>query len=330
MKQPSGQRILSGLQPSGNIHLGNYLGAIKQWLALQDNNTAYFCIVDLHAITVPYQPAQLPARILDTAALYLAAGVDSGRSTIFVQSHVPAHTELAWLLGTMTPLGDLSRMTQFKEKEARSKTSSSLGLFAYPVLQAADILLYQASLVPVGEDQVQHLELARGIAKRFNNKFGPTFTVPEAFVSNSTARIMSLTDPTKKMSKTDGHKSYLALTDDPDTIRQKISAAVTETEPIISFTRSGPAVKNLLTIYQALSEQPAAQIEQTFAGGGYQEFKAALAELLIKKLAPLRKRYAELRADETPLLKLLNAGASRAAKTATATLASAKQAMGLS
>src|SRR3989344_266273 len=246
---PRGKTILSGIQPSGELHLGNYLGAIKQWVELQQDSTAYFCIVDLHAITVPYSPAELSERVLATAAIYLACGVDPEKSVIFIQSHVPAHAELAWLLGTTTPLGELNRMTQFKDKAAKQGTET-LGLFAYPVLQAADILLYQADLVPVGEDQIQHLELARDIAKRFNNKFGEVFTVPKAHVNKNTARIMSLTEPTKKMSKSDNARSYIALTDEPDTIRKKIASAVTETKPGFSFERSGPAVKNLLAIYQ--------------------------------------------------------------------------------
>lgn len=329
MKQPNGQRILSGIQPSGIIHLGNYLGAIKQWVALQENNTAYFCIVDLHAITVPYDPKTLPDRILDAAALYLAAGLDPERSTIFVQSRVPAHAELAWLLGTITPLGKLSRMTQFKEKEAKYQRSANLGLFAYPVLQAADILLYQADTVPVGEDQTQHLELTRDIAKRFNNKLGQVFTVPRPHINMNTARILSLTNPAKKMSKSDEPKSYIALTDDPDAIRAKISSAVTETEPIFSFTKSPPAVRNLLTIYQAFSEEEPKAIEQQFAGGGYGAFKQALAELLTAKLTPIRERYTKLRADELLLQRVLAEGQERAAAAANEMLARVRAAMGL-
>ncbi|MBI4022378.1 MAG: tryptophan--tRNA ligase [Candidatus Andersenbacteria bacterium] len=329
MQQPNGLTIFSGLQPSGVIHLGNYLGAIKQWIALQDNNTAYYCIVDLHAITVPYEPAELPARILDAAALYLAAGLDPAISTIFVQSHVPAHTELAWLLSPSTPLGELSRMTQFKEKEAKHHASATLGLLAYPILQAADILLYQTDLIPVGEDQVQHIELARNIAKRFNNKFGRVFTVPEAFVNKTTARIMSLTDTSKKMSKSDNPKSYLALTDDADTIRQKINSAVTGTKPVLSFEKSGPAIQNLLRIYQAFSQEEPAAIEQKFTGQGYQSFKAALAELLATKLAPIRQRFRELRADENGLRNILAAGQDKAQAAANQTLTVAKEKMGL-
>src|SRR3989344_8462789 len=222
--------IFSGIQPSGTLHIGNYLGALKQWVELQENNTAYFCIVDLHAITVPYDVERLPEHILNAAAAYLAAGVDPNKSTIFVQSHVPAHAELAWLLGTTTPQGELGRMTQYKDKSTKQKESGTLGLFAYPVLQAADILLYQTNIVPVGEDQKQHIELTRDIAKRFNNKFSEVFTIPEAYINGSpdrlaspkpsaqAGRIMSLTDPTRKISKSDEGKSYIALTDAPDII----------------------------------------------------------------------------------------------------------------
>lgn len=330
MANPKNKIVFSGLQPSGTVHIGNYLGAIKQWVPLQENNTAYFCIVDEHAITVPYDIASLPATVLNTVALYLAAGLDPAKSTIFVQSHVPAHTQLAWLLATQTPLGELNRMTQYKEKSAKQQDRASLGLFAYPVLQAADILLYQTNIVPVGEDQIQHIELTRDIAKRFNNKFGPVFTVPDALVNKHTARIMSLTDPTKKMSKSDDSaKSYIALTDTPDEIRKKISAAVTETQPLFSFTQSGPAVKNLLMIYQAFSDQPAADIEKEFVSVGYQEFKTALADLIINHLAPLQEKFRSFRADETYLRDLLSAGAKQATLKSAATLKKVEDLMGL-
>ncbi|MCH8748347.1 tryptophan--tRNA ligase [Patescibacteria group bacterium] len=329
MNLPSGQTILSGIQPSGVLHLGNYLGAIKQWVALQDNNTAYYCIVDEHAITVPYDKEKLPEYILDTAATYLAAGLDPTKSTVFVQSHVPAHTELAWLLGTLTPLGELKRMTQFKEKENKQQAESNLGLFAYPVLQAADILLYQADLVPVGEDQTQHIELTRDIAKRFNNKFGESFTIPKAYLPEGTSRIMSLSDPTAKMSKSDLDKSYIALTDEPDAIRQKIKSAVTETEPVISFTKSGPAVQNLLQIYEAFSQLSRPAIEEKLSTGGHQKLKESLADIIIEHLQPLQEKYADLRSDETALKKVLAAGAAKANEVASKTLHLVKEKMGL-
>lgn len=321
--------VLSGIQPSGTLHLGNYLGAIKEWVALQDNHKCFYCIVDLHAITVPYNPATLPDRVLDAFALYLAAGVDPGQSTIFVQSHVPAHAELAWLLATQTPFGELSRMTQFKDKISQQADQATLGLFAYPTLMAADILLYQANLVPVGEDQKQHLELVRDTAERFNNRFGQAFTVPQPHISATTARIMSLTDPEKKMSKSDSAKSYISLTDEPDVIRQKIMAAVTETKPIFSFSKSEPAVKNLLVIYQALSEQDQKEIESRFKNSGYQEFKEALAELIIAKLSPIQAKYKELRQSDDELRVLLGRGKHHAEQVANQTLRVVKERMGL-
>jgi tryptophanyl-tRNA synthetase len=328
MDLPKNKIIFSGVQPSGTLHIGNYLGALKQFVALQENNTAYYCIVDEHAITVPYEPAQLPERVHDAAALYLACGIDPEKSIIFVQSHVGAHTELGWLLGTMTPFGDLKRMTQFKEKSTKQATAS-LGLFSYPVLMAADILLYKTEVVPVGEDQVQHIELTRSIAKRFNGHYGDILTIPEVFLDKSAARIMSLTDPTKKMSKSDTDKSYIALTDEPDTIRAKIKSAVTETEPVFSFKESGPAVKNLLTIYQALSGEEPEAIEQKFNGRGYKEFKEALAELVVEKLTPIREKYQELRKDDTTLRLILGKGKTKAEQVANDTLRQVKEKMGL-
>ncbi len=333
------QVIFSGIQPSGTLHLGNYLGALKQWVELQTGNTAYFCIVDQHAITVPYEPAELPKRVLDAAAMYIAAGIDPEQSTIFVQSHVGAHTELGWLLATITPYGDLSRMTQFKDKAQKQQTNTTLGLFAYPALMAADILLYQTNQVPVGEDQVQHVELTRSIAKRFNNKFGEVFTIPQVMLNKTArpdgqgslgaARIMSLADPVKKMGKSDPAPSYIALTDPPETIRKKIMSAVTETEPVFSFESSGPAVKNLLNIYAALSQEEHAAIEQRFAGKGYKDFKEALAELVIEKLSPLQEKFMALRQDETKLKEMLASGAAKASAVAQKTLTNVKQKMGL-
>ncbi len=329
MSNEASKIVFSGIQPSGTLHIGNYLGALKQWVTLQDKHTAYFCIVDEHAITVPYDPTTLHEQVLAVAALYLACGLDPDRSTIFVQSHVAAHTELAWLLATIAPFGDLSRMTQFKDKATKQQTATSLGLFAYPVLMAADILLYNAHLVPVGEDQTQHIELARALAERFNNRFGEVFTVPQAMVNKETARIMSLSDPLKKMSKSDVAKSYVSLTDDADTIRQKIKTAVTETDPVISFTTSGPAVKNLLTIYQAFSGATSETIEEKFASRGYKEFKEALAELLVRKLQPIQAKYKELREDDSDLRIILGRGAVHARHVANQTLNTVKEKMGL-
>lgn len=329
MDLPKSKTILSGIQPSGTLHLGNYLGALRQWVALQEHNTTFYCIVDQHAITVDYDPSVLQRRILDAAAIYIAAGLDPEKSVIFVQSQVPAHTELGWLLSTITYMGELSRMTQYKDKESRSKTESSLGLFAYPVLMAADILLYQADLVPVGEDQVQHIELTRDIAKRFNNKFGEVFTIPAAHIQKETARIMSLSDPARKMSKSDEEKSYIAITDKPDVIRKKIMSAVTETEPVFSFAQSGPAVKNLLSIYKALSEKSEEEIETQFVGKGYKEFKESLAELVVESLAPIQKKYDALCSEDHELRVTLARGAHKAQEVANRTLHLVKEKMGL-
>jgi tryptophanyl-tRNA synthetase len=364
METPQGKTILSGIQPSGNLHLGNYLGAIKQWVALQADNDAYFCIVDLHAITVPYNPAELQTRILDAAAMYLACGVDPGKSTIFVQSHVPAHAELAWLLGTITHFGELSRMIQFKTKSnelrelvatatqreaqesgiedpiqflkenpkvtsiLRNESSPTLGLLAYPVLQAGDILLYQADIVPVGEDQVQHIELTRDIARRFKNLFvEKTFKIPKAYLKKGNARIMSLTNPTKKMSKSDNAKSYIALTDEPESIRKKIMAAVTETD--FNILNDTPSINNLRTIYHILSEDTLEHIDRKFSGKGYKEFKEGLAELIVNELEPIRKRFHEIRGGEAALRQTLESGREKAAATANKTLQAVKAKMGL-
>jgi tryptophanyl-tRNA synthetase len=329
MDLPANKTILSAVQPSGVLHIGNYLGALKQWVELQRDNTAYYCIVDEHAITVPYEPAELPSRVLDTTALYVAAGIDPTKSIIFVQSQVPAHTELSWILATITPFGELNRMTQFKDKSKKQAENTSAALFTYPVLMTADILLYQADLVPVGEDQLQHLEFARELARRFNSRFGDVFTVPAPFINKQSARIMSLTDPEKKMSKSDAPSSYIALTDAPDIIRKKIKSAVTETEPVFSFENSGPAVKNLLNIYAAFSGEETATIEQKFSGKGYKEFKEALAEVIIEKLTPLQTTFATLRQDEKKLKEILNRGREQANQVANKTLSAVKEKMGL-
>lgn len=328
---PSNKTIFSGIQPSGNLHIGNYLGAIKQWVQLQQNNAALFCVVDQHAITVPYEPKELQSRILDAAAIYLAAGVNPEKSIVFVQSHVAAHTELAWLLSTCTPYGNLTRMTQFKGKSKKlsSKDAISLALFSYPVLMAADILLYNTNVVPVGEDQVQHIELARDIAERFNKQYGPVFTMPEAYIPQETARIMSLTDPKKKMSKSDGEKTYIALTDTADTIKKKIASAVTDTDPIFSFKKSGPAVQNLLAIYKAFSGKEEQDIEKAFEGKGYKEFKESLAKTIIDALSPIQEKYKTLREDDMDLRFTLGRGMHRAQQIANSTLHQVKEVMGI-
>lgn len=338
MEIPQGKTIFSGVQPSGSLHIGNYLGAIAEWVKMQEGNTTFFCIVDEHAITVPYDSSQLQQRILDTAAMYLAAGIDPAKSVIFVQSHVTAHTELAWLLATITPYGNLTRMTQFKDKSKKhsSKDVVSLALFAYPVLMAADILLYNTNIVPVGEDQTQHIELARDIAERFNARYKPIFTLPEAYIAKNTARIMSLKSPNQKMSKSDDEKSYIALTDAPETIKDKIAGAVTDTEAIFSFKTSdpagrvgGPAVQNLLAIYKAFSGKEEQDIEKEFVGKGYKEFKDTLAETIITSLTPMQEKYKAIRSDDTDLRFTLGRGMHRAQQVANATLHHVKEAMGL-
>ncbi len=322
-------RIFSGIQPSGSLHIGNYLGAMKEWVRLSQNSDAFFCIVDEHAITVPYEPKDLPDRVLQTAAWYLAAGINPDHSIIFVQSHVPAHTELAWLLMSVTPFGELSRMTQFKDKSLKQADHTSAALFNYPVLMAADILLYDTDTVPVGEDQVQHLELTRDLATLFNKRFGETFKIPRTHLTSQAARIMSLTDPTKKMSKSDQPKSYIALNDDANTIRKKIMSAVTETEPVFSFKNSGPAVTNLLNIYQAFSDESVTAIEEKFAGSTYKDFKTALADLIIASLSPLQTKYQTLRTEDDKLRILLGRGMHQAQAYAQQTLSRVKTKMGL-
>lgn len=326
---PKNKVIFSGLKPSGDMHLGNYLGALTQWLMLQEHNTAYYCVVDLHAITVPYDSAELSRHVLDTAAMYLALGIDPEKSVLFIQSHVPAHTELAWLLGVMTPYGELTRMTQFKDAYLEKKHNVSLGLFSYPILMAADILLYHADVVPVGEDQLQHIELTRTIADRFNRKFAGLFAVPQPFINTATARIMSLSNPERKMSKSDDAQGCILLMDNPDVIRTKIMRAVTETEPVFSFTNSGPAVRNLLNMYKGLNNIDKQDIEQMFEDKGYKDFKESLADLVISTLRPIQERYTAIRSNESDLKAILERGRQRANIVAAHTLMTVKTVMGL-
>lgn len=323
------RRVFSAIQPSGDLHIGNYLGALRQWVALQDTgNTCTFSIVDFHAITVPYDPKRLPETSLKTAALLLAVGIDPKKSVVFFQSHVPAHTEAAWLLTTITPVGALERMTQYKEKTARQK-SIGAGLLNYPILMAADILLYETDLVPVGEDQKQHLEFARALARTFNRRFGETLKEPRAFVIHETARIMSLQDPARKMSKSDPLTSVLALWDSPETIQRKLRSAVTDSGTAINPKKLGPALINLLGIYAAFAERTVAAVADDFAGRGYAVFKQALADLLVDRLTPLRMRALALLEDRARLQVTLTDGATRAATTANTTLARMKDRMGL-
>jgi tryptophanyl-tRNA synthetase len=323
-------RIFSGIQPTGVIHIGNYLGALRQWVELQEKNECIFCIVDLHALTAPFDPKSLQDLILEKAVIYLAAGIDPEKSIIFIQSQVREHAELCWLLNTVTPVGDLTRMTQYKEKAKKFKANLNAGLLNYPILMAADILLYQTDLVPVGEDQKQHVELARTIAKRFNQKFGQTFKIPEVKLPKTGARIMSLQQPTKKMSKTDKPESYLGLFDEPEEIKAKISKAVTDTGRVIKYNpKAKPGISNLLTIYSLFSGKSIKELENKFKSKGYAEFKKSLTELLVNSLEPFRRKRKELLSREVYVKEILNAGAKRARVIAQSTLEDAKKKMGL-
>lgn len=327
-------RTVSGIQPTGNLHLGNYLGAIKNWVKLQDQSECLFFLADLHAITVPNDPTELTANCRDMTAALIAAGVDTQKSILFNQARVPGHAELAWLLICNTPMGWLDRMTQFKEKSGKHKQRSSLGLYGYPVLQAADVLIYQATHVPVGEDQKQHLELARDIATKFNNDTNEdVFTLPEPYIGETAARIMSLRDGAAKMSKSDpSDLSRINMTDDNDMIAKKIKKARTDAEPIpdlMAGLEGRAEAKNLVGIYAALADCTPQSVVDEFAGQGFGAFKPALAELAVAKLSPIRDRYQQLRADENGIDAILKDGAERAQALAQPTVDKAYAALGL-
>lgn len=323
-------RVFSGIRPTGEIHIGNYLGAIKNWVPLQNKADCVFCIVDLHGITTPYNPKKLQENILELALTYLAAGLNPKKCLFFVQSQVKEHTELAWLLGTITPAAELQRMTQFKEKTKKHPESINAGLLNYPVLMAADILLYQTDLVPVGQDQKQHVELTREIARKFNRKFGRTFKLPRVQLQKIGAKIMSLEDPTKKMSKTDNPKTWIGIFDSSREIKEKIMAAVTDSGKEIIYEPSHkPGISNLLTIYSLFSAKPIKKIENGFRGRGYLEFKEALANLLSHSLSAFREKRKELLKRRSYIDQILAAGAKKARTIASATLQAAKQKMGL-
>ncbi len=316
-------RVLSGMQPtSDSLHLGNYVGALLQWVALQDTHDAFYCVVDLHAITAGHDPQRLRHRTRVTAAQYLAGGVDPDRSTLFVQSHVPEHTQLAWVLGCITSFGEASRMTQFKDKSARQGAEgTTVGLFTYPILQAADILLYQANRVPVGEDQRQHVELTRDLAGRFNTRFGKTFVLPEAYILRETAKIFDLQEPTAKMSKSVGGSGIIELLDDPKTIEKRIKSAVTDSgRDIVADPENKPGVTNLMTIFSALTGQSLRQIEHDFAGRGYGDLKKAVATAVLDVALPFQKRVRELLDDPAELDAVLAHGAAKARNVASRTL----------
>ena len=324
-------RIFSGIRPTGDLHIGNYLGAIKQWIELQEKNECIFCVVDLHAITTPYKETELQENILETTITYLVAGLNPEKSIIFVQSQVKEHTELAWLLGTITPLGELQRMTQFKEKSKKHRKYINAGLLNYPVLMASDILLYQTDMVPVGKDQKQHVELTRTIAGKFNKQFGNTFKIPRTLLSKSGAKIMSLQNPKKKMSKTDNLKGYIGLFEEPKEIQKKIREAITDTGRKVNYnTEKKPGISNLLTIYSLFSGKSIKEIEKKFKGKGYAEFKKSLAKLLINSLEPFRQKRKELLKREVYVKEILKQGKRKAQVIAQSTMQDVKKKMGLS
>jgi tryptophanyl-tRNA synthetase len=325
--------ILSGMQPSSDsLHLGNYIGALSNWVTMQDEFDAFFCVVDLHAITVPQDPTELRERTRSTAAQYIAAGIDPAKSTLFIQSHVSAHAQLAWVLNTITGFGEASRMTQFKDKSAKQGAdSSSVGLFTYPILMAADILAYQANVVPVGEDQRQHLELTRDLALRFNSRFGTAFTVPEAHILKETAKIFDLQNPEAKMSKSaETEAGLLKILDDPAVTAKKVMRAVTDDDGDVRFDRAAkPGVANLLTIFSVLDGRSVDDVVAQYAGGGYGALKKDLAEVVTQSFAPIRERTQELLADPPELDRILARAAERANETANATLARVYNLIGL-
>ena len=322
------KRIFSGAQPTGTLHIGNYLGALKNWVALQDEYEAFYCIVNLHALTLPQDPKILKQKTLDLARIYLAAGVDPEKSTVFIQSDVPQHAELTWTLSCISRMGELERMTQFKDKGKGNRERAGVGLFTYPVLMAADILLYQTDLVPIGQDQKQHLELARDLAVRFNRDFGETFVVPEAYIPPVGAKIMSLQDPAKKMSKSDENANgSIFLLDDADTITKKIKKAVTDSGTEINFDEARPAIRNLLSVYQLLTGKTPDECIAHFEGKGYGQFKTELAETVIDFLRPFQERVNNYSDDE--LSSILKTGAEKARMIASETLKTVYTKMGI-
>ncbi|XJZ28181.1 tryptophan--tRNA ligase [Bacillota bacterium Lsc_1132] len=321
--------IFSGIQPSGTITLGNYIGALKQFVELQHEYNCYFCIVDQHAITVPQDRLILRKNTKSLAALYVAVGIDPSKATLFIQSEVPAHAQAGWMMQCISYIGELERMTQFKDKSA-GKEAVSASLLTYPPLMAADILLYSTDLVPVGEDQKQHLELTRDLAERFNKKYNEIFTIPEVRIPKVGARIMSLQEPTKKMSKSDpNQKAFITLLDEPRQIEKKIKSAVTDSDGIVKFdVENKPGISNLLSIYSILSKKPIVEIEEMYAGKGYGDFKGDLAQVVVNELAPIQEKYYEL-IDSTELDDILDEGAERANKVANKMLKKMENAMGL-
>lgn len=323
------QRLFSGLQPTGVIHLGNYFGAIKNWVKLQNDYSALFCIVDLHALTVFQKPDKFRQNIINTVKLYLACGLDPQKNIIFIQSHVKEHAELAWILNTITPITELERMTQYKDKAKQHKDNINAGLFNYPVLMAADILLYDTQVVPVGEDQLQHIELARVLARKFNNQYGKTFIEPQSFIPKFGARIMGLDDPTKKMSKSaKSEYNFIAMNDNAKTIEKKIKKAVTDSgSEIIYDPEKKPALSNLLTIYHLTTDIEIPELVKKYTGKGYSEFKQDLAEAVIKFLKPIQEKMDGI--SDTETMKIITDGAAKAAQIAAQKIAEIKRKIGL-
>jgi len=323
------KRIFSGAQPTGNVHIGNYLGALKNWVALQHEYESFFCIVNLHALTVNNDPKHLLEKTRDLVRIYLAVGIDPEVSTIFIQSDVSEHAELTWILNCVARVSELERMTQYKDKAKKQKENVNVGIFEYPVLMAADILLYHTDLVPVGHDQKQHLELTRDLAIRFNRDFGETFRIPDAFIPKVGARIMSLSDASKKMSKSDDDaNSRILMMDDPDTVRRKFKRAVTDSGTEIRFDESRPAIYNLLEIYHLMTGQSQQEVEEHFAGKGYAQLKGDLAEATIEFLRPIQQRVNEITDEQ--LDALLERGRAKAGTIASATLADVYKRLGIS
>ncbi len=321
--------VFSGVQPSGNLTIGNYLGAIKNFSKFSEEYKTFYCVVDLHAITVRQVPAELRRRTYETLALYMACGLDETKNTLFVQSHVPAHAELGWILDCYTMFGELSRMTQFKDKSAKNAQNINAGLFTYPALMAADILLYQTDLVPVGIDQKQHLELARDVAMRFNQIYSDTFTVPEGYISEGTMKIMSLAEPTQKMSKSDPNQNAVVyILDSKDDIMRKFKKAVTDSDAEVRYSEEKPGVSNLMTVYRAFTGKSFDDIEREFSGKGYGDFKTAVGEACADGLAPVRDEFARLIADKSHLEAVMKAGADEAAYYARKTMSKVRRKIG--
>jgi tryptophanyl-tRNA synthetase len=329
----SKKRVLSGIQPtSDSFHLGNYLGAVKQWVELQDSHDTFYCIVDLHALTVETDPALLRQRTLASAAQLLALGISPEKSTLFVQSQVPQHNQLGWIMECMAGFGEASRMTQFKDKSAKAGSDSArVGLFTYPMLQAADILLYQADLVPVGEDQRQHIELTRDLAGRFNTRYGQTFQLPEAYILKAGAKINDIQDPTSKMSKSTGSSAgVIEIMDTPEANLKKIKSAITDAGREVTFDQAEkPGISNLLTIHSSLSGTSIADLEKEFDGKGYGDFKSSVAEVVVEYLRPIRQRALDLLSDEKHLIDILHSGSSKAREVASATLDATYKGLGV-